>query len=121
MELNEYQDMSFRTAKISHTRKDLLRAVDIHEWRERVANFAMGMTGEAGEACDLLKKELFHGHTHDRAKLTKELGDVIWYVSQLARLYDITLEEIAQINIEKLKFRYPNGFKTEDSMNRRDE
>ncbi len=71
---------------------------------------ALGVAGEAGEVADLIKKQHFHGHDADRGAVARELGDVLWYVSLLAGAYGYTLEEIAQINIEKLHQRYPDGF-----------
>jgi NTP pyrophosphatase (non-canonical NTP hydrolase) len=78
----------------------------------------MGLNGEAGECIDLLKKHLFQGHKLDKDKLTEELGDVLWYCAELACGLSVTLEEVAQRNIEKLKKRYPEGFDAERSINR---
>lgn len=67
---------------------------------------------------DLLKKHVFHGDELDRDKLAKELDDVMWYVATIVTTANLSLEDIAEKNIEKLPKRYPNGFKTEDSVNR---
>jgi NTP pyrophosphatase (non-canonical NTP hydrolase) len=83
-----------------------------------MASFAMGLAGEAGEVVDLLKKHLGHGHDLDKVKLTKELGDVLWYVSAIAQSAGLDLGEIAHANVEKLRKRYPNGFSVEASRNR---
>lgn len=103
MNLNEYQKLASRTANI----KD-----------EALTNFALGIAGEAGEVADIVKKYVYHGHTLDREELINELGDVLWYVSQLAAWMDIELEEVAHKNIEKLLARYPNGFSKEVSRSR---
>lgn len=92
-------------------------------WRTRgegqgLAIMALGLGGEAGEVCDLIKKHLGHGHPLDREKLVKELGDVLWYIACLAQLAGIDMHEIPTANIEKLRTRYPDGFSTERSMNR---
>lgn len=84
----------------------------------RIAISALGVAGEAGEVADLVKKQLGHGHPPDTEKLTKELGDVLWYVADLARLHGIKLSAVAEANIAKLKKRYPNGFSEADSLNR---
>ncbi|SRR5213592_1672649 len=81
---------------------------------------AMGLAGESGEACDNIKKGIFHRHGIDKNKLTKELGDVAWYLAALCTKFDISLEEVMIINIEKLKERYPNGYTSESSMNRKE-
>lgn len=101
--LNDYQTLSARTA---------------NEHDNEKVNYALGLTGEAGEFADLVKKEEFHGHSVNRDEKVKELGDVLWYLSQQARVNGITLEEVAQGNIDKLKARYPEGFSHEASKNR---
>ena len=118
MNFNEYQELSKRTMpKPVFSRS--------HEWKkvynlEAKANYAMGLTGESGEVTDSIKKELFHGHPADPIGIKKELGDVLHYLSGLATMYGLTLEEIAMANIEKLKKRYPDGFSQEASINRED-
>lgn len=77
-----------------------------------------GLTGEAGEVADYLKKVYGHGHQLDKDKLALELGDVLWYVADLASKHGLDLETIADKNIEKLKKRYPDGFSKEASKNR---
>lgn len=101
--LNQYQDMGKRTA-------------NPHEGS--TINYALGITGESGEVADHIKKVFFHGHEMDKDHLVKELGDVLWYVSNLAANIDCTLEDVALLNIEKLQKRYPSGFDTERSVNR---
>ena len=81
-------------------------------------NGVMGLCGEAGEAIDLVKKHLFQGHELDRAKLSKELGDVAWYLAETAWALDMDLEEVLRMNLEKLRKRYPQGFEAEKSVHR---
>lgn len=69
-----------------------------------------GLAGEAGEAVDLLKKHLGHNHDLDLNKLEKELGDCLWYIAQIANKFGLTLENIVNVNLIKLKERYPEGF-----------
>jgi len=80
----------------------------------------MGLGGECGEVLDYLKKVNYHGHDYDEEKLIYELGDVLWYLSNIAYVYNISLEEVAIKNIEKLKNRYPNGFSIEESRGRKE-
>ena len=87
---------------------------------ERACNYAMGLVGEAGEACDLLKKWVFHEHPRDIDKLTKELGDVLWYVAMLCSTYGIPLSTVASQNVAKLRARYPDGFSVQASRTRAD-
>lgn len=85
-----------------------------------LANYALGLTGEAGEVGDIVKKEVFHGHRRDSQAIKKELGDTLHYLSGLATMYGWTLEEVAMANIEKLMKRYPGGFSKEASIQRVD-
>ena len=88
--------------------------------KEILINSVMGLCGEAGEAIDIVKKHLFHGHELDREHLTKELGDIAWYLAEAATALDIPLEKIFQDNIEKLKKRYPEGFDEQRSKTRKE-
>ena len=99
----------------------LLKAYKVDEEldeKEMLTNSVMGLCGESGEACDLVKKHLFHGHELDRESLIKELGDVAWYLAEGAEALGIPLEEVFERNIEKLRRRYPEGFSSEKSINR---
>lgn len=83
----------------------------IHSDRKlATANYAMGLAGEAGELVDLLKKDLFHGRKVVTRDLISEAGDVLWYLANLCRIYDIDLQRVAENNLVKLKNRYPDGF-----------
>lgn len=106
MEINEYQKLAMVTLNKKLDKKEIL------------TNSVMGLCGESGEAIDLVKKHLFHGHELDRDALIKELGDVAWYLAEAAEALEIPLEEIFERNIEKLKKRYPEGFSEEKSINR---
>ena len=79
---------------------------------------ALGLCGEAGEAAEIVKKHMGHGHDLDEDDLAKELGDVLWYVAALATALDVNLSQVAQANIAKLRARYPDGFSEERSRNR---
>lgn len=86
--------------------------------RDALANFGLGIAGEAGEAADLIKKHLFQGHPLDREKLKAELGDVLWYVAGIATKAGLDLSGVAQGNIDKLRARYPDGFEEARSVAR---
>ena len=106
MTINEYQQLALRTEP------------KISESSQRLLNGLMGLNGEAGEAIDLLKKHLFQGHWLDEVHIAKELGDVAWYLAVSADALGYKLEDIFEMNIEKLKNRYPEGFDTENSVHR---
>lgn len=106
MKINEYQELAMRTLNQKLDKKDVL------------INGVMGLCGEAGEAIDIVKKHLAQGHELDKEKLIKELGDVAWYLAETAYALDIDLETVFNLNIEKLKRRYPEGFEKEKSISR---
>lgn len=85
---------------------------------QSIAVLALGVAGEAGEVADLVKKVVGHSHPLDQDKITKELGDVLWYVATLAHAIGVSLSRVAEVNVEKLKARYPDGFSAERSINR---
>lgn len=100
-------------------RKDVLRTVrsDLPE-RDRLLMGALGISGEAGEVADSLKKMLFHGHPLDVPAVADELGDVMWYVVLLCDTLGLTLDEVMEANVEKRRKRYPEGFTSERSIHR---
>lgn len=106
MRINEYQELAMRTLNPELDKKDVL------------INGVMGLCGESGEAIDLVKKHLAQGHELDTEHLAKELGDIAWYLAETATAIGYSLEEIMQMNIEKLKKRYPEGFSKDKSLNR---
>jgi NTP pyrophosphatase (non-canonical NTP hydrolase) len=106
MQINEYQTLAMTTLNKELTKKEIL------------VNSVMWLNGEAGEAIDIVKKHLFHGHELNKEELIKELGDVAWYLAEAAYALDIDLETILKLNIKKLKKRYPEGFSKENSINR---
>lgn len=70
----------------------------------------LGLTGEAGETADKIKKILRDKggeiHEEDREAICKELGDVLWYLASIARYLDLPLSEVAEKNVSKLEDRY---------------
>ena len=110
MFVNDYQKAALRTeSKVYNSYAS-----------SRIVQGLMGLNGESGEAIDILKKHLFQGHPLDRAHLAKELGDVAWYLAITADAIGYDLETIFQMNIDKLKERYPDKFDPELSKNRKD-
>lgn len=111
---NEYQELALRTESHFPDETDLV----IDEDELRLCQGLMGLNGEAGEAIDIFKKHLFQGHELDLEHLARELGDVAWYLAISADAIGFTLEEIFEINIKKLRARYPDGFEAERSLHR---
>lgn len=106
MKVNEYQKLAMTTLNPKLTKKDVL------------INSVMGLCGESGEAIDIVKKWMAQGHELNKEHLAKELGDIAWYLAEAATALDMSLEEVFQANIDKLKKRYPEGFETQKSLDR---
>jgi NTP pyrophosphatase (non-canonical NTP hydrolase) len=94
MNFNDYQDQA----------NDL--AIYPHE--SRLVYPALGLTGEAGEVADKIKKIIRDKRTLyalERTEIAKEVGDVLWYVAALARDLGVDMDTMAQMNLEKLRDR----------------
>lgn len=76
---------------------------------------AGGIAGEAGEVLDSLKKHVWHGKPFDRDHAIEEVGDVLWYADRYLWLIDATMEDCFEANVEKLRARYPDGFKKKEA------
>lgn len=102
----EYQDLAMRTCGIPYEdRKNKLR------------HAVFGLTSEAGEVAGILQKE-YQGHEMDPEHIKKELGDCCWMIAEACDALGFDLDEVMQINIDKLKARYPEGFDAEHSLHR---
>ena len=106
MTINEYQKLAMTTLNPELDKKDVL------------INGVMGLCGESGEVIDIVKKHLAQGHELDKEKIIKELGDVAWYMAEIATVLEVDLEDVLVQNIEKLKKRYPEGFDKNKSIHR---
>lgn len=111
---NEYQQMALRTEHFPDYMWDCYTDPAL----VRLMQGIMGLSGESGEALDILKKHMFQGHPLDREHLALELGDVAWYLAVSADALGYTLDDILLMNIDKLHKRYPNGFAAERSLYR---
>lgn len=107
MNFDDYQKLAMRTCSLKQF--DGLGALQ---------NAALGLAGEAGEFADVIKKVSFQGHTVDEAHLAEEVGDILWYCALAAEALGVSLDDIAENNIQKLSRRYPNGFEQERSLHR---
>ena len=107
MTINEYQVLALRT-----------KNTELNE-KEQLMNGLLGLAGETGEICDLVKKHKYQKHNFSRDKAIHELGDICWYVALTAEALGYTLEEVMTLNIEKLEMRYrENKFSADSSINR---
>lgn len=105
---NEYQKHALRTAgNFDETRPYGL-----------LTNGVMGLCGESGECIDHVKKWMHQGHELSPKHLAEELGDVAWYLAITAHAIGYDLDTVLQMNVDKLKKRYPDGFSAEKSIHR---
>ena len=105
MKVNEYQQLASRTMNKEAENGDL------------VLHALHGMVGEIGELHSLYQK-VYQGHKLDEEHAKKELGDLLWFVAEYCFAMDWKLSEVMQMNIDKLRARYPDGFDTDKSLHR---
>jgi NTP pyrophosphatase (non-canonical NTP hydrolase) len=78
----------------------------------RLLTAALGMTAEAGEFTEVVKKIVMQGKPYNEENvfhMKRELGDICWYLAQACMALDTNFEEVLQMNYEKLSARYPEG------------
>ena len=89
----------------------------------RLLTAAVGMSAESGEFTEVVKKIIFQGkpvNEENMFHLKRELGDIMWYVAQACMGLNVSLDEVIEMNVDKLKARYPGGeFDVHQSENRR--
>ena len=85
---------------------------------------ALGLTAESGEFTEVVKKIIFQGKPYNEDNvfhMKRELGDIVWYLAQACMALDTSFDEIIEMNVEKLKARYPGGdFDVHYSENRKE-
>lgn len=104
---NEYQRLAMRTCNISN------------DSGEQLMHSIFGLTSEAGEVAGIFQK-IYQGHRFDKDHVKKELGDCLWMIAEACEALGFTMDEIMEMNIEKLKKRYPEGFEAEKSLHRKE-
>ncbi|MFL5560709.1 MAG: nucleoside triphosphate pyrophosphohydrolase family protein [Gemmatimonadaceae bacterium] len=97
MPLSTYQTAAARTANRALTPDD------------RLLDAAAGLSEEAGEILALVRKHRFQRKTFDRDELVMELGDALWCLAMIATSIDVSLDDVADRNLAKLRARYPDG------------
>ena len=89
----------------------------------RLLTAALGLTAESGEFTEVVKKIILQGKPYNEENvfhMKRELGDICWYIAQACMALDTTFDEIIEMNVEKLKTRYPGGeFDVHKSENRK--
>lgn len=102
---NEYQKLAMRTCCITTDPEAKLR------------HGVFGLAVEAGEVSGIFQK-VYQGHELDLDHVIKECGDCLWMIVEILDVLDIELEECMEMNISKLRARYPEGFTAERSLHR---
>lgn len=95
MEFNDYQQLAGKSLAGSE---------------QVLTQCAIGLASETGEVLEHIQKYTFNHEPLIKAELMKEMGDVLWYLSQIAEWADIPFEEVAMTNIKMLQERYPERF-----------
>jgi len=90
----------------------------------RLLTAALGLTAESGEFTEVVKKIILQGKPYNEDNvfhMKRELGDICWYLAQACMALDTTFDEIIEMNVDKLKARYPGGeFDVHQSENRKE-
>ena len=107
MRANEYQKLAARTISTRLENK----AIEMHALH--------GMAGEVGEIHSIYQK-YYQGHSMESEHLMKECGDLLWFIAEYCTAKGWHLEEVMQMNIDKLKARYPEGFSADKSLHRKE-
>lgn len=97
-ELNEYQMLAMRTAK------------NFDDNRMNLIHSALGLSSDAGEYVDAIKKHVIYGKELDHANAVEELGDCLWFIALACEALGVSLRRVAAENIEKLAKRYPDKY-----------
>lgn len=129
---SEYQKLAMRTNDHKATERifDKIDMIDFFKQAKAgrdsekydlggILNTGLGLSGEVGEFNDMIKKWIFHEKELDIEHAKKEAGDICWYIAMLCESFGWDLDEILQMNVEKLKARYPDGFDVEKANNRK--
>ena len=121
---NEYQKLAMRTNDGKAGERINKRDFDARIYYKAnlpdLFNACLGLSGETGELLDMVKKWVFHEKPLDTNHLKKEVGDCLWYIALFCQAMGWNLDEIMQMNIDKLKARYPQGFDVELSNHRKE-
>lgn len=107
MNLEQYSPLAIRTLN------------DLGRFKENLAHMALGITGEAGEVADIIKKHYAYGKPLDTLHLVEEIGDIMFYLNGLLVEIGADWNEVLEVNIKKLEARYPDlKFNAAHAINR---
>ena len=119
--INEVTSQESKENSVFFERLEYLKNKDFPS--ERLLTAAVGLCAESGEFTEVIKKIIFQGKEPTEENLfhlKREMGDIMWYFMQACMALDVSPEEIIEMNVEKLKSRYPGGeFDVHYSENRK--
>lgn len=114
MKPNEYQRLCERTeAHCSH-----LEGFAMDYSNHRLLHGAIGIATESGELLDAIKKHIWYGKRLDSVNIAEECGDLLWYVALICNSRGVSMEQVMERNIAKLRVRYPEKFTEESALHR---
>ena len=124
MDVRDYQRLAMRTNDRKGTdrlSKFIGANINVDSYHDvgGLLNGVLGLSGESGEFADMIKKWVFHEKELDELHAKKELGDVLWYIAMICESFDWSMEEIMNLNIDKLMARYPEGFNIDRANHRK--
>jgi len=111
--LSSFEDSVKRTSKSNPTKEVDGQELDL-------LHFTLGVSGEAGELVDAVKKHMFYNQKLDTENVKEELGDLMFYIVAICQTLNVSLSEIMKDNVSKLKTRYPDGYSDEHAKTRFD-
>lgn len=88
--------------------------------RAHIVHMAMGMSGEAGELLDSVKKTVIYNKPIDRENIIEELGDMYWYMTGMMDYLGVTIQDVVEANVDKLRKRYPDAYTDTAAQKRAD-
>jgi NTP pyrophosphatase (non-canonical NTP hydrolase) len=103
LDLRQYQESVKETAKKDFEKKE-----------DELANWGLGVVGEAGDLAGCIKKTIYHDN-NQTAGIRENIGDTIWYLAMICNFFGWDFEEILFENIKKLKKRYTKGFNSKEA------
>jgi NTP pyrophosphatase (non-canonical NTP hydrolase) len=120
VDLKKYVDDAARTSATADAKGCIDCLVRLNENPQLMSllHGAMGISTEAGELLDVIKKHIFYGKPVDQVNLAEEVGDTMWYVAEVVRALRVDLDSVLSKNIDKLRCRYPDKFSSEAAVNR---
>lgn len=96
------------------------RTKNLDTGNENLLHPAVGISGEAGELLDAIKKVWIYNKATDVENIVEELGDILFYIQMMANIFDTTIEDLIEENVRKLEKRYPTGYSDKDAVARAD-